>query len=249
MNKKGFKLIFNENFKNLDNWNFEEGFVRNHEFQYYTKNNHVLNNGITMICKKEKVVNKNYKKDSNDWRCEDKFANYTSCSINTKDKFSFLYGHMEVKAKIPCEKGAWPAIWMLGAVEEYPYCDEIDVMEKYEIDGEPSILANFMCSFDGSYLWSTKYKSLELFQSIDKDWANKFHIWSVDWTKDYMNIYIDDILINSIDSKNIAGNKFKKPLYILLNLAIGQKGTKPNDEDLPLKYIIEYVKVWQKGDK
>ena len=201
-----------------------------------------------MLCKKEKIINKDYKKDSDDWRYRDKFANYTSCSINTKDKFSFLYGRMEVKAKIPCEKGAWPAIWMLGAVEEYPYCDEIDVMEKYDIDGKPSILANFMCSYDGSYLWSTKYESIELLQSKDKEWADKFHIWSVNWTKNYMKIYIDGVLINMINIKQIAGNKFKKPLYILLNLAIGQKGVKPNDEDLPLKYCVEYVKVWQKGD-
>lgn len=57
-----------------------------------------------------------------------------------------------------------------------------------------------------------------------------------------MRIYIDNELINEINIKNIKSNKFKKKYYILLNLAIGRKGLKPKDSDLPLIYDVEYVK-------
>lgn len=40
------KLVFNEYFKNLDNWNFEEGFIRNYELQYYTDKNIDIYNGL-----------------------------------------------------------------------------------------------------------------------------------------------------------------------------------------------------------
>ena len=60
-----------------------------------------------------------------------------------------------------------------------------------------------------------------------------------------MRIYIDGELVNEININNIKGNKFKKKYYILLNLAIGRKGLRPNDNDLPLVYEIEYVKVYQ----
>lgn len=118
-------------------------------------------------------------------------------------------------------------------------------MEYYLCGDSPSILANFMWSNNGEYNWSSKNISIDYFKNKDKDWENKFHIWKLDWQEDYMRIYIDDELINDINIVNIKGNKFKKKYYILLNLAIGRKGLKPKDNDIPLIYEIEYVKVYQ----
>lgn len=239
------KLIFEEYFNNLDNWNFEEGFIRNYELQYYTSNNVKFSNGLKIYGKKEKIRNKLYDCSSDDWRKNREFAEYTSSSINTKGKFEFKYGVLEVKAKIPTSDGSWPAIWLLGSEEKYPFCDEVDVMEYYMCGDSPSILANFMWSNNGEYNWSTKQLSLDYFKNKDNNWENKFHIWKLDWTKEYMRIYIDDELVNEININNIKGYKFKKKYYILLNLAIGRKGLRPNDNDLPLVYEIEYVKVYQ----
>lgn len=239
------ELVFEEYFNNLDNWNFEEGFIRNCELQYYTNNNVELSKGLKIYGKKEKIKNKLYDSSSDDWRKNREYCEYTSSSINTKDKFEFKYGVLEVKVKIPTADGSWPAIWLLGSEEEYPYCDEVDVMEYYMCGDSPSILANFMWSNNGEYNWSTKQLSLDYFKNKDNDWENKFHIWKLDWTEEYMRIYIDDELINEINISNIKGNKFKKKYYILLNLAIGRKGLRPNDNDLPLIYEIEYVKLYQ----
>lgn len=239
------RLIFEEYFKDLKNWNFEYGFIRNNELQYYTDKNVSYGDGLKIYGKKERIGNKLYDPSSFDWRLNREFADYTSSSINTKDKFSFKYGVMEVKAKIPVADGAWPAIWMLGSEEEYPYCDEVDVMEYYLCEERPTILANFMWSETGLYNWSTKQISLEYFQSKDEHWADKFHIWKTIWTSKCFQIFIDDELINSINTEDIPGNKFKKNYYILLNLAIGRKCFYPKDESLPLVYEIEYVKVYQ----
>lgn len=186
-----------------------------------------------------------YKSDSDDWRLNRKKAEYTSSSINTKGKFEFKYGVLEVKAKIPTADGSWPAIWLLGVDEKWPFCDEVDVMEYFLCNDSPSILANFMWSNNGEKNWSTKHISLNYFKSKDRGWKDKFHIWKLDWQEDYMRIYIDNELINEINISNIKGNKFKKKYYILLNLAIGHKGLKPKDSDLPLVYEIEYIKVYQ----
>lgn len=37
---------------------------------------------------------------------------YTSARLNSK--FAFLYGRVDVRAKIPVTQGTWPAIWLLG---------------------------------------------------------------------------------------------------------------------------------------
>lgn len=239
------KLVFEENFKNLDNWNFEEGFIRNRELQYYTNKNVGLKNGLKIYGKKENIKNDLYDSNSDDWRKNREIAEYTSSSINTKGKFEFQYGIMEVKAKIPTADGSWPAIWLMGSEEEHPYCDEVDVMEYYLYDNVPAILANFMYSNNGEYNWSTKSVALDYFKNKDIDWENKFHIWKLDWQEDCMKIYIDDELINELNIGNIKGDKFKKKYYILLNLAIGKRGLKPKNSDMPLIYEIEYVRVYQ----
>lgn len=237
------KLIFDEHFKNLDNWNFEHGFVRNNELQYYTNKNIEIKNGITILGEKNKIKNENYEKDNSDWKRNREFANFTSSSINTKDKFEFKYGILEVKAKIPTASGSWPAIWLMGSEEDWPYSDEVDVMEMYLHKGLPVILGNFMYYDGKKCIWNTKIVNLDHFINKDKNWVNKFHIWKLDWKKDYMKIYLDDELINEIDISKINGNNFKKKHYILLNLAIGSNGGTPLDEKFPLKYEIEYVKV------
>ncbi len=243
-NKKEKELIFYENFENLDNWNFEYGFIRNEELQYYTDKNIELENGLTIYGKEEKIENENYDNKSTDYRKNRRYADYSSSSINTKGKFEFKYGILEVKAKIPTADGAWPAIWLLGSDEEWPYSDEVDVMEYYLYNNRPSILGNFMY-YNEDYIWSTKAISLNYFKEKDEEWENKFHIWKLDWTDKYMKIYLDNELINEINISKIKGSKFKKKYFILLNLAIGKNGFKPSSSDMPLKYVIEYVKVYK----
>lgn len=46
------KLVFEEYFNNLDNWNFEERFIRNYELQYYMNSNIEFSNNLKIYCKK-----------------------------------------------------------------------------------------------------------------------------------------------------------------------------------------------------
>ena len=77
----------------------------------------------------------------------------------------------------------------------------------------------------------------------------------MDWTKDYIELYVDNQLLNrvSVDSlynKDGSGfNPFRQPHYILLNLAIGgQNGGDPSNTSFPRKFEIDYVRVYQKTD-
>jgi len=45
---------------------------------------------------------------------------YTSARIVTKDKFSFQYGYVECRAKLPYGQGMWPAFWTLGTDIDIP---------------------------------------------------------------------------------------------------------------------------------
>ncbi|HKK09642.1 MAG TPA: glycoside hydrolase family 16 protein, partial [Bacteroidales bacterium] len=57
---------------------------------------------------------------------------WTSARLVTKGKGDWLYGRIEVKAKLPEGRGTWPAIWMLPtdwAYGGWPSSGEIDIME------------------------------------------------------------------------------------------------------------------------
>ena len=116
-------------------WNYEQGYVRNEEAQWYQPDNAVCKGGFLVIEARKERNRQNplYIPGSNDWRKEREFIEYTSSSVTTAGKKEFLYGRFEVRARIPVAKGAWPAIWTLGSNMEWPSCGEIDIMEYYQI--------------------------------------------------------------------------------------------------------------------
>ena len=129
-------------------------------------------------------------------------------------------------------------------------------MEYYPVNGIPQILANAAWGNDKPYnaVWNSKKIPFSHFTDKDPDWADKFHIWRMDWDKDYIRIFLDDELLNEISlDKTINGsigegsNPFHKPQYILLNLALGgDNGGEIDDSVFPMKYEIDYVRVYQK---
>ena len=265
LNAEEYSLVWSDEFNedgspNKELWNYENGFVRNNELQWYQQDNAYCKDGHLIIeGRKENRPNPIFEKNSDDWRKKRQTIQYTSSSINTRGKKEFLYGRVEVRARIPLESGAWPAIWTLGTNMEWPSNGEIDIMEYYRIKGIPHILANAAWGTDTRYSakWRTKAIPFSDFTTKDKDWGDKFHIWRMDWDEQSIKLYLDDELLNAIPlSETINGtlgnhkNPFKQPHYLLLNLALGgQHGGEPAAEAFPMKYEIDYVRVYQKDNE
>lgn len=238
-------------------WNFEQGFARNEELQWYQKENAYCKDGLLIIeAKSEKRDNPIYEEGSNDWRRSRRFIECTSSSITTSGKKEFLYGRFEVRARIPVGKGAWPAIWTLGNAMEWPSCGEIDIMEFYRKSDVPHILAN--ACWGTEQRWNAKWQSKAVpfshFLEKNPDWASEFHIWRMDWDETSIKLYLDDELLNEIFLKDtyngsLGNNKnpFMQPHYILLNLAVGGiNGGATVPEAFPMRYEIDYVRVYKK---
>jgi len=254
---KGYILTWADEF-NVDgmpdpaNWCYENGFARNKEWQWYQPDNATIKNGILRIeGRRERVKNEAYDPQSKDWRKNREFAEYTSSSINTRGKQAFKYGIVEVRAKIDTAKGMWPAIWTLGISKRWPANGEIDMMEFYLVDDKPTILANAAwLGASHSAEWDGSKTLFSHFLKKDSQWATKFHIWKMDWTAEYIRLYLDDELLNEIDltkTHNPDGfNPFHQPHYLLLNLALGENGGDPSVTIFPRKYELDYVRVYQK---
>ncbi len=253
----GKKLVFSEEFNYTGKpdstiWNFEQGFKRNEELQWYQSDNANCSNGRLLIeGRKVNFPNPNFSYESSDWRKNRKTVDYTSSSITTARKKQWLYGRFEVRARIDTTMGSWPAIWLLGYDAEWPSNGEIDIMEFYRYKGEPTVLANVAWAGKGRYnpIWDNFRKPLSELLAKDKNWAKKYHVWRMDWTPTEIRLYVDDVLYNStLLSKSINANDsnpFTKPMYLLLNLALGSNGGTPNDAKFPITYEVDYVRVYQ----
>lgn len=258
----GYRLLwsdeFNENGRpNPENWGFQTGFVRNREWQWYQEDNAVcLDGSLIITARRESRPNPNYEEGSSEWRKNRKNIECTSSCLISQGKREFKYGRVLVRARIPASRGSWPAIWLLGSKEKYgwPSCGEIDMMEFYERGGVRSILANACWGNDnGGSVWDTASLPFTRFTEHDSLWATRFHVWRMDWEADYIRLYLDDELLNEIDlSHTINGkhgmgeNPFHSPMYLLLNLAMGSSGGKVDEATLPVRYEVDYVRVYQK---
>ena len=256
-------------------WQFEHGFVRNQELQWYQPQNaRVIDGVLQIIARRERVANPHFKAISTNWKRNREAAEFTSACLESRDRFSFRYGRLEVRARIPVASGAWPAIWTLGNRWGWPACGEIDVMEFYRVPPAsmgihhttaskerslPIILANACWQGnEGRDAWNTTRTPLSHFTDRDPAWVQKFHVWRMDWTPKTICLYLDDELLNEIptaQADNGGGdhhneNPFRNDIegfghYILLNLAVGSSGGTPDLTAVPLVYEVDYVRVYR----
>ncbi len=231
--KKGYSLVWEDKFidAGLDttNWSHETaqpGWVNN-ELQHYTNDNVELSDGKLLIIAK---------KENNE---------YTSARLITKGKRTFTYGLVEIKAKIPQGTGTWPALWMLGQnIDEvgWPACGELDIME--HVGKHPHFIHSTVHNPSG--YGATPYTGiLEIKNPFDK-----FHIYGMEWTKEFVAFYIDGKLVYRYkpDVKNANTWPFDKPCFLIFNVAIGGDWGGPDvDANLfPAIMTVDWVKVYQK---
>jgi beta-glucanase (GH16 family) len=232
--KEGYKLAWEDNFKgrslNISYWSHEvadPGWVNN-ELQRYTDGNNVsVRNGKLIIISK---------RENNE---------YTSGRIITKSKKTFTYGLVEIKAKLPQGTGTWPALWMLGQnIDEagWPACGELDIME--HVGKHPNFIHSSIHNSSG--YGATPYTGIKEIN----DPFNKFHIYGMEWTKDYINFMIDGNLVYHYqpETKNKDNWPFDKPFFLIFNIAIGGDWGGPEVDDtlFPAVMTVDWVKVYQK---
>jgi beta-glucanase (GH16 family) len=234
-------------------WTYEEGFIRNRELQYYTRarsENARIEAGMLVIeSRREKFANPGYQPGAqgNPRRARE-FAEYTSASLTTRGLASWLYGRVEVRAKLPGGRGVWPAIWMLGTNRNagWPACGEIDIMEF--VGFEPDKIHGTIHTGKYNHVKKTqKGATVEVKAPCDD-----FHIYAIEWSADKIDFFVDDQKYFSFANEHTGHDAwpFDQSQYLILNTAIGGDwgGAKGIDPGIfPQKYYIDYVRIYQKA--
>jgi beta-glucanase (GH16 family) len=228
------------------NWDYERGFVRNEELQYYQAENAVCRNGMLIIeAKRERKRNPDYRAERSGWKNRE-WIEYTSACLITRGKHEFTYGKFEMRGRIDIRPGSWPAFWTLGSGRvRWPECGEIDIMEYYR----GTVLANVCHGLAGRQKWATVKRPVA---ELGGDaWARGFHIWTMEWDDQKVDLFLDGKLLNHFivagDDEPGRDNAFRKPQYILLNQAIGgTNGGDPSKTEFPVRLEVDWVRVYQR---
>ncbi|HVU27538.1 MAG TPA: family 16 glycosylhydrolase, partial [Verrucomicrobiae bacterium] len=155
-------------------------------------------------------------------------TNYTSARMLTKGKWSWTYGRIEASIKIPRGQGIWPAFWMLGTNIDsagWPTCGEVDIMENIGKTSDqgtdhgtihgPQGSEDYN---DGSGVGGTY--TLPGGAAL----ANGFHLYSVQWTPNQIQWFLDTNLFFTATPASLPGGGtwvFNAPQFLILNLAVG----------------------------
>ena len=217
---------------NNSNWGYDigAGGWGNGEAQYYTQreDNVIVEDGLLkIIARKESYEG----------------SSYTSSRLKSQGKYSFTYGKVEVRAKLPASAGTWPAIWMLGANFSsvgWPACGEIDIMEQkgWEKGKISSSLHNLSSSGNTKNVAKTDVPNS----------TSEFHVYAMNWTAERIEFSVDGDVFYSYGpaTKNNQNWPYTASQFIILNVAMGGDlgGDIPSDF-IENKMEIDYVRVYR----
>jgi len=256
--REGWKLVWSDEFDkpglpDKDKWNYEKGWIRNNELQYYTrarKENARVADGMLIIeARKEKYANPDYDPDAKKPSKKSRqFAEYTSASLVTRGKASWRYGRIEVRAKLPTGRGMWPAIWMLGenlGKVGWPTCGEIDIMENVGFD--PDVIHGSVHTKKYNHVKRTQ-KSAKI--KVAKPYKD-FHVYAIEWSPKQIDFFVDKkkYLTFKNEGSGEAAWPFDQPHYLILNIAVGGGwgGQRGVDKSIfPQRFHIDYVRIYQR---
>jgi len=219
------KLIWEQNFlskdRSLEQWNIaigndlldENGVAimpgwGNGEEQFYTgesSNLYFDEHGLNICARVEQVVHGG------------KTYSYTSARINTQHHFSYRYGRLIVRAKLPVGIGLWPAIWLLPQDQVYgpwPASGEIDIMEaKGRLPHQVSGTLHYGQSWDKKFTDEYTYQ-------LPESRIDEFHNYELEWSKDNIRWLVDGHCYAErlLDHEQMP---FDQSFYLLINVAVG----------------------------
>ncbi|KAH0949078.1 hypothetical protein HN011_005288 [Eciton burchellii] len=265
------QLLFEDGFAKLDdaNWNLIQRFagLPDHEFVVYMTNDVTdVSNGVLRI--KPILTNSKFGKnfvthgtiilegctgevDTNECQRQG-IGSYIlppliSGNLNTKGKFEFLFGRIEIKAKLPRGDWVYPIItltsaentWEFGLYREIRIASSLGNEELKSPDGV-DINNHILCA--GALVTSLNESDnsnnrLQLSKrSSRKSWSDSFHIYEIEWKSGLIVIKVDGV---QYGQQNVD-NSFGKPSYLTLAVAVGGIHEFPD-----FSTSTGYVKPWR----
>lgn len=176
-------------------------------------------------------------------------ATYQTGCVQTRNKFYFKYGKLEVRAKLGKGQGSWPAIWLMPQDNKYggwPQSGEIDVMEQLNRD------SIFYQTLHSTYIDRLQQKRNPAYFSTAPFNVDDFNVFGMEWYPDRIDFFVNGR--KTFSYPNIKNDNtqwpFDQNFYLILDQALGGNWPGPvNAADLPVRMEVDYVRVYQQQEQ
>lgn len=206
----------------------------NGELQYYARaraaNSRVEGGRLIIEAHRETLSTARY----NDWSGQA----FTSARLRSRQGAAWRHGFFEVRAKLPCRRGGWPAGWLFPVRQLGPWGGgEIDIFEL--VGHEPNVVHQSVHTRQRNFARGNHFTS-----ASPVDACATFHDYQVDWSGGLVRFGIDGRETFRAPAQGVDG-----AMYLILNLAVGGTwaGSAGIDENgFPLRMEIDHVRVYQR---
>lgn len=238
---RDFELVFEDNFNghslNQKKWNVQERRPWDC-FRYMTDNSKVLVVGkgrLRLYCKRNNGIAPN---DT---------AKYLTAGINTKDKFTFSYGKIEVRARIVGKQGTQPAIWTLNNnwadMRDTSYIRaEVDLMEcvNHEMEVHQTV-HNRAVDIDKLY----KHDAYHVQKAVN---VNNYNVYAAEILPDRVVMSINgQPTLTFRRDKNVKGQfPYNQLQYLIIDMQYGTSfAGSIAPSELPAYMDVDWVRVYK----
>jgi beta-glucanase (GH16 family) len=158
---------------------------------------------------------------------------YTAGMVSSHDRFAFTYGYIEIRARFPGGKGAWPCFWLMPQNHQWP--PEFDIAEYY---GAKKLMHLGLCH--GSFPevnWASG-------GNLDVDFEGAWNTFGLLWLPGKAKWIQNGVVKHESEGAHVPDI----PMYVILSNGVssrfGPSGAPTPETVFPNFFEIDYVRVW-----
>ncbi len=236
---EGWQLIWHDEFDgdqlNTDDWNTviidmvgaEEPRHHNDQYaQYIMDDDVIVSDSLLRLRAQKRTV-----RGTRPPRTYD----YTAGWVSTRNKFSFLYGYVEIRARYPAGSGMWPAFWMMS--DDGQWGPEWDIAEFF--GNQSRMHMGLMYTAWPEVRWDSQ-------SFISDTWTEDWHTYALEWLPGQARFLVDGEVYRTLNAEYIPAES----MYIILQNGVGTDRSSagvPDENTIFPNYLdVDYIRVYQR---
>lgn len=158
---------------------------------------------------------------------------YSAGMVSSHDRFSFTYGYIEIRAKFPGGKGAWPCFWLMPQSHQWP--PEFDIAEYYA--GRKLMHLGLCHGNFPDVQWASG-------GNLDVDFEGAWNTFGLLWLPNKAQWIQNGVVKHETEGQHVPNI----PMYVILSNGVssrfGPSGAPNAETGFPNFFEIDYLRVW-----